>query len=781
MKLSIRQVTEAEVLIGASEGDLFIPELEEAVEAAEALPQPTLNISMADSALKIGEATLVTFSFSEAPLGFSAVDISIANGSLSGLTVTGDAKVYTATFTPDINTEADTNVISVAANWINSAGTIGVPASSSNYRIDTLAPTLTIGLSDNNLLVGETSLVTFSFSEIPVGFNIGDINIENGSLTGFSVTADPKVYSAILTPDSNIDDGSNTISVIASYSDAAGNLGSAVSSANYSINTVTPTVIVTMADTDLAIGETSLVTFTFSEDPQGFTGADISTDNGSLSGFSVTADPSVYTATFTANANVEDSSNLISVGNGYTNAAGNSGTGSSSANYSIDTLAPTVAITLADTALQVGETSLVTFTFSETPVGFTQGDVSVGNGSLSGFTVTANDKVYTATFTPTANIEDSSNIVSVGTGYTDAAGNTGTAATSANYSIDTTALTVAITMADTALQIGETSLVTFTFDETPTGFTQGDVSVENGSLSGFTVTADDKVYTATFTPTANIEDSSNIVSVGSGYTDAVGNTGTAATSANYSIDTTAPTVAITMADTALSIGETSLVTFTFDETPTGFTQGDVSVENGSLSGFTVTADDKVYTATFTPTANIEDSSNIVSVGTGYTDAAGNTGTANTSANYTIDTTAPTVAITMADTALNIGETSLVTFTFDETPTGFTQGDVSVENGSLSGFTVTADDKVYTATFTPTANIEDTTNNVSVGTGYTDAAGNTGTANTSANYTIDTTAPTVAITMADTVLQAGETSLVTFTFDETPAGFTQGDVTVETAP
>ena len=363
--------------------------------------------------------------------------------------------------------------------------------------------------------------------------------------------------------------------------------------------------------------------------------------------------------------------------------------------------------------------------------------MTVENGSLSGFTVTGDDKVYTATFTPTANIEDSSNIVSVGTGYTDASGNTGTAATSANYSIDTTAPTVVITMADTALQAGETSLVTFTFDETPTGFTQGDVTVENGSLSGFTVTGDDKVYTATFTPTANIEDSTNIVSVGTAYTDASGNTGTAATSANYTIDTTAPTVVITMADSALIVGETSLVTFTFSETPAGFTQGDVSVENGSLSGFTVTGDDKVYTATFTPTANIEDSSNIISVGTSYTDVAGNTGTAATSANYTIDTTAPTVAITMADTALQTGETSLVTFTFSDTPTGFTQGDVTVENGSLSGFTVTGDDKVYTATFTPTANITDSSNIVSVGTGYTDAVGNTGTAATSVNYSIDT--------------------------------------------
>ena len=602
-------------------------------------------------------------------------------------------------------------------------------------------------MADTALQAGETSLVTFTFDETPTGFTQGDVTVENGSLSGFTVTGDDKVYTATFTPTANIEDSSNIVSVGTGYTDASGNTGTAASSANYTIDTTAPTVVITMADTALQAGETSLVTFTFDETPTGFTQGDVSVENGSLSGFTVTGDDKVYTATFTPTANIEDSTNIVSVGTGYTDASGNTGTAASSANYTIDTTAPTVVITMADTALQAGETSLVTFTFDETPTGFTQGDVSVENGSLSGFTVTGDDKVYTATFTPTANIEDSSNIVSVGTGYTDASGNTGTAASSANYTIDTTAPTVVITMADTALQAGETSLVTFTFDETPTGFTQGDASVENGSLSGFTVTGDDKVYTATFTPTANIEDTTNIVSVGTGYTDAAGNTGTANTSANYTIDTTAPTVIITMADTALQAGETSLVTFTFDETPTGFTQGDVTVENGSLSGFTVTGDDKVYTATFTPTANIEDSSNIVSVGTGYTDASGNTGTAASSANYTIDTTAPTVVITMADTALQAGETSLVTFTFDETPTGFTQGDVSVENGSLSGFTVTGDDKVYTATFTPTANIEDSTNIVSVGTGYTDASGNTGTAASSANYTIDTTAPTVVITMA----------------------------------
>ncbi|MCJ8337428.1 MAG: Ig-like domain-containing protein [Pseudomonadales bacterium] len=437
-------------------------------------------------------------------------------------------------------------------------------------------------------------------------------------------------------------------------------------------------------------------------------------------------------------------SNIVSVHQGKVavSAQINGGKQSPAVIIDVDSEAPTVTIIMTDSALKTGDTSLVTFTFSETPIGFAQDDISVQNGSLSDIIVNStDDKIYTATFTPSADIEETTEVISV-TGYLDEAGNTGTTNTSDSYTIDTTAPNVTITMADAALHAGETTLVTFTFDETPTGFTEGDVSVENGSLSDFTVTADVKVYTATFTPTPNIEDSTNIVSVGTGYTDTVGNTGTANTSDNYTIDITAPNVAITMADAALQAGESTLVTFTFDETPTGFTQGDVTVEKGSLSGFAVTADDKVYTATFTPTVNIEDSTNIVSVGTGYTDAAGNPGSANTSANYTIDTTAPTVAITMADTALKLGETALVTFTFSETPTDFTQGDVTVEKGSLSSFAVTANDKIYTATFTPDASIEDSTNIISVSTDYTDAIGNPGTVANSVNYSVDTLAPSL---------------------------------------
>ena len=289
---------------------------------------------------------------------------------------------------------------------------------------------------------------------------------------------------------------------------------------------------------------------------------------------------------------------------------------------------------------------------------------------------------------------------------------------------------------------GETTTVTFTFSEVPTGFDLADVTVENGALSAFTVTADPLVYTATYTPTDDLEDATNMISVGTGYTDAAGNTGTAAASANYTIDTLAPSVTITSDVSAVKIGETATITFTFSDDPVGtFADEDIATTGGTLSPISGTADPLVYTAIFTPTPGTASGTASITVADGsYTDAAGDAGTAGTTPAISIDTLAPTVAITLADSTLTKGETTTVTFTFSEVPTGFDLADVTVENGALSAFTVTADPLVYTATYTPTDDLEDATNMISVGTGYTDAAGNTGTAAASANYTINTLAP-----------------------------------------
>lgn len=106
-----------------------------------------------------------------------------------------------------------------------------------------------------------------------------------------------------------------------------------------------------------------------------------------------------------------------------------------------------------------------------------------------------------------------------------------------------------------------------------------------------------------------------------------------------------------------------------------------------------------------------------------------------------DTTPPGVAVTLNDTALTAGETATVTFAFTEKVAGFTLDDVVFDaaNGSL-GTLSTADQKTYTAVFTPTANIADATNTIAVAAGgYADLAGNPGLAGASANFTIDTRA------------------------------------------
>ncbi|WP_147475834.1 Ig-like domain-containing protein, partial [Pseudomonas syringae] len=76
--------------------------------------------------------------------------------------------------------------------------------------------------------------------------------------------------------------------------------------------------------------------------------------------------------------------------------------------------------------------------------------------------------------------------------------------------------------------------------------------------------------------------------------------------------------------------------------------------------------------------------------TGVTDAAGNTGAGITNSNnYAIDTQRPTASILVADASLTAGETSLVTITFSEAVSGFTNADLTVPNGTLS--TVTSSD------------------------------------------------------------------------------------------
>ena len=116
-------------------------------------------------------------------------------------------------------------------------------------------------------------------------------------------------------------------------------------------------------------------------------------------------------------------------------------------------------------------------------------------------------------------------------------------------------------------------------------------------------------------------------------------------------------------------------------------------------------------------------------------------------------------VNIVASALNDGSnSSLVTFVFSETVTGFAAEDLTAVGGTLSDFTV-VDANIYSAIFTTDDGIE-TTGLVTVGTGYTDLAANAGSANGD-TVAIDTLNPTVVVDIVASALTDGSnSSLVT---------------------
>ena len=118
-----------------------------------------------------------------------------------------------------------------------------------------------------------------------------------------------------------------------------------------------------------------------------------------------------------------------------------------------------------------------------------------------------------------------------------------------------------------------------------------------------------------------------------------------------------------------------------------------------------------------------------------TDTAGNSVTLNMSS-FTVDTTAPSVSsFILSDTLLKTGDNATVTLVFSEVVVSFSSyDDITVANGTLAAMT-SSDNITWAGTFTPDDDTEDWSNRFWLDTSYTDTAGNTGTAATTANLSL----------------------------------------------
>ena len=252
----------------------------------------------------------------------------------------------------------------------------------------------------------------------------------------------------------------------------------------------------------------------------------------------------------------------------------------------------TITITEAVTVTLSGATNVqngafdVTVTFSENVTGFQQGDVTVGNGYVTAFS--GSESIYTTTITPAATGTVTVNVPSdVATG---AEGNGNEAAGQYSVLADLDAPTVRIAgPADT--QNGPFD-ATITFSEDVTGFAQGDVTINNGTVTAFSGSGD--IYTVTITPAATGTVTVDIAARAA--RDAAGNGNTAADRLSVQVDVDRPSVSIT-GPAATQTGAFD-VSITFSEEVTGFQQSDLIVGNGTVTAFSGSGES--YAATIPP-------------------------------------------------------------------------------------------------------------------------------------------------------------------------------------
>ncbi|MCW5321242.1 hypothetical protein D5039_08745 [Verminephrobacter aporrectodeae subsp. tuberculatae] len=730
------------------------------------------TITLADTALTAGETTTVTFSFNQAVMGFMMDDIDLtqANGTLSELVYTSNSgnKTWTTTFTPKADVSGATNTIRVNLTGVaNMAGRSGTgTADSANYTVDTRPPDTTPPEFNSAAVNGNQLVLTYTEAgTLDPAALAGSAGFTVSSTTGTAITVSSAVVHATdktvtltlsraVTPAETVKVSYTKPASGAMVQDAAGN-----DAVNFSEQAVTnnsppagggtqlPTLAatnpITIADDKLSIGESTTVTIRFAEAiaTDSFTIADLSVGgSATLANDLRSTDGGItWTVTLKAPGRADmpggDITRYNSTGNqirvnltGVTNLAGNAGVGQavSTVTYDIDVFSPGVSITLGDNALTAGETTTVTFSFSEPVNGFTAAniDLSQAHGALGPLTALGDGRSWTATFTPTANTSATTNRIRVNYhGVTDLAGNTANGTSpSDNYSIDTrpgstnqpSDLSARVTLTNSPLMTGEKAAVIIAFNKPVNSFTIDDVdgTRASGTLSDLACSADGRTWTATFTPTANVIDETNTISVNlAGVTDAAGTAGTGSvTSDNFIVHTALPAATITLADTALTTGETTTVTFTFNQDVTDFTLNDIDLTqaNGTLSALVYIPDtgNKTWTATFTPKANFSNASNTISVNlAGVTNMAGRSGTGTAiSENYTVDTRTDTTPPAFSSAAVN-GSQLVLTYTEANTldpaalagSAGFTVSSTTGTAITVSGAVVHATNKTVTLT------------------------------------------------------------------------------------
>ncbi len=437
----------------------------------------------------------------------------------------------------------------------------------------------------------------------------------------------------------------------------------------------------------------------------------------------------------------------------------------------IDTTAPVITISNPSaTAVNGGS---VTYTVTYTDVNFSSSSLvtnnitlnktSTANGTLA---VSGSGNTRTVTISSISGSGTLGISIAAGTG-SDTAGNTATAAgPSATFAVDTIAPTIAIVGPSASIANGSSS-VTYTVNYADANFsssslTTNHITLNKTSTANGTLAVTGSGTSRTVTISGITGNGTLGISIVAGTaSDTAGNTAPAAgPSTTFSVDTTAPTIAIVGPSASIANGSSS-VTYAVNYTDanfsasslttnqitlntTGFANGNIGV-SGSGNNRTVTISGITGNGTLG-----------ISIAAGSaSDTAGNTApAAGPSTTFAVDTVAPTILISAPSSSLT--STNTTSYTVSYADANFSASTLSVGQVTLNK-TGNADGTVgVSGTGTNrTVTISGITGNgtlgISIAAGTaSDTAGNTSpAAGPSTTFTVDNTAPT--ITCPNTVI------------------------------
>jgi len=468
-----------------------IPAYDTFTSAAFSVTAPALTATISSTAGTSGSTTATspipyTVTFSQSVTGFDASDVAVAGGTLSGFS--GSGTTYTFNVTPSAS---GTVTVNVPANGAVDGNNTGNTAAT-QYSLTFQAPTIVVGpavLPNGTQGTAYSQALSASGGTAPYSYVItagalpAGLSLTNGTIAG--------------TPTTN---GTFTFTVTATDASAAPGPYSGARSYTFTINaqpvTAAP-VVTTPANGSLTTTTTPAYQGTA---PAGsiitvyVDGTSIGTTTAAASGsFSLVQPTALSQGSHTVYATAQTSGSAVSA-NSNTNT------------FSVDSVRPSVAIS-SSTAASGSSTSTSPFaytvTFSEAVTGFVAGDVSVSNGTLSGFS--GSGTTYTFNVTPTT--AGTATTVNIAANVAqDGAGNGNTAAT--QYSLTFVAPTIVVAPASLPNGTQGTAYSqalsasggsgTYTYAITAGALPAG-LSLTNGTIAGTPTTNGSFTFTVTAT------------------------------------------------------------------------------------------------------------------------------------------------------------------------------------------------------------------------------------------------------------------------------------------